>query len=299
VDGAGPEILYASAVSSGRTMRRASNDTDPMGSPAANALEGEKARLRPDEVTEPRPKPLPGDNQTIEDENVRSLLEGLDLSRAPAPIQAPTTNGELAASYAVAGHAPARRHETPTPQPSVMVREPTLRMGIPVMPTAAHGAAAAEARHEALRAERSALTVRVDRPPHVQTERDVPRLRPRPVLLAAAAVAATSLGIIAALAFPHGDRVTKAQPPTESAPASAAAVPAQPSQSQPPSTPPVRPSAEPVASPARSPSAGEPGNPTAVPASTPKPSPRPSASSLSSTLRKPTRSTTNLVDDEP
>jgi mRNA (guanine-N7-)-methyltransferase len=301
VDGLALEILYASAASYGLAMTRASNDTDPMGSPATKAPESAAARPRAEEVTEPDPQPPLKGDMTDEDQGVRSLLQGLDLSRAPAPVEAPTTNGDLSASYAAAGHAPARRYETPTPQPSILVREPTLRMGLPpaVGPTGSQQPATSEA-NEAIRAQRNAPTVRLDRAPAVAEDVRQPRKRVAAIALWAVPTTVVSLAAVLVIAF----ELTKTEPAT-SAPPTAASVSAPIPPARTTGTAVAAPSPPPapttVPAPAATPAASS--NPTTdtIPpaASSTKRTPQAPPPSRSPTQHKPTRSTTNLVDDEP
>jgi len=297
VDGLALEILYASAASYGLAMTRASNDTDPMGSPAAKAPEGAAARPRAEEVTEPDPQPPLKGDVTDEDQGVRSLLQGLDLSRAPAPVEAPTTNGDLSASYAAASHAPARRYETPTPQPSILVREPTLRMGRPpeVAPAGSQQPATSVA-NEAIRAQRNAPTVRLDRAPALAEDVRQPRKRSRAIALWAVVVSLTAVLVIAF-------ELTKTEPapsaPPTTAPISAPIPPARTTETA-VAAPRPPPAPAPVPEPPTTTASSNTTADTIAPAaSSTKRAPPARPPSRSPAEHKPTRSTTNLVDDEP
>jgi hypothetical protein len=135
-------------------MTRALHDTDPHGSPPPGANAGGDARPRAEEGTEAEPRlPL---RAPTEDERMRSLLDGLNASRAPAPIDAATTDGDLAAKYSAGPGAPPARHQTPAPQPSVVFSETMRLASLPaVVETAARERATGEAR--------KAVTVRIDR----------------------------------------------------------------------------------------------------------------------------------------
>jgi hypothetical protein len=91
-----------------------------------------------------------------EDEGMRSLLDGLNASEAPAPVNAPTTDGDLSARYAAGPGAPPARHPTPTPEPSVVFSQTMRLAAMPAPEAAIRERAATEAA-------RLATTVRIDR----------------------------------------------------------------------------------------------------------------------------------------
>jgi hypothetical protein len=137
-------------------MTRALKDTDPLGKPPAGATTGADAPAPAAESAEPEPQmPL---RAPTEDEPMRSLLDGLNASEGPAPVNSPTTHGDLAARYAAGPGAPPARHQTPAPEPSVVFSQ-TMRLATMPAPVEA----AIRERAASPETSRLATTVRIDR----------------------------------------------------------------------------------------------------------------------------------------
>lgn len=83
------------------------NDTQPAAAP--NTTGGEAAL-----------PPAPYDPPVM-NEQLRGLLDGLNPSRAPRPIDLPQTDGDLAAKYSAGPREPAPRNPTPTPQAKLLL----------------------------------------------------------------------------------------------------------------------------------------------------------------------------------
>src|SRR5262249_22188612 len=136
---------------------------------------------------------------------LRALLNGLSASPAPIPIDAATTDGDLAARYAAGPGAPAARHATPTPLPAVSFHQ-TLR--IPLQPAAGGApsppgsAAPSLAERPAPHPARTPITLRIDRPRASEPRDDRARSTARRPLLLGIVIGIAIGGVLAlAIAF--------------------------------------------------------------------------------------------------
>ncbi len=156
MDGLARQILYPAAAWTGEPMKRRLEDTDPLGLRPGSDLAGAGLPNVEGDITEPDPRmPL---RAPTDDAQLRSLLDGLSASRAPAPVETATTDGDLAAKYAAGPGSPAPRYPTPAPQASVIVGEATGRAReIPTAPEHPEHVAASRNVH-------GAVTMRIDRP---------------------------------------------------------------------------------------------------------------------------------------
>ncbi len=102
-------------------MTRSPNNADPMSLPlAADAAENDRASEA--NATDPEPRPVIPYEPPTGDEGLRSLLGRLAPRRAPPPVDSPTTDGDLAAAYSVAGHPPPPPYPTPAPELPVILK---------------------------------------------------------------------------------------------------------------------------------------------------------------------------------